>query len=369
MCLLQGTRLLTGSIVILNRGDTMKSRVERYKDLHKEIDNSVDERIENKDLSSYANRLNLIDDQFEKMDVETNASHTPTHARGKSEPEVFDTFENEYLRDFLDEVKAYNVEKGYRSVSDTQNNILSGLSTELKSEDSNDKVTEDSSIEEASIEEIFDSSSKQFWDDYVRRNIEKRDSKEEGINPSEEDNYDEVRSIADEVFALTQEIDLGETKVFDEYDFIEETAEVDAPNLNEETTGYVKEPQDFIEETLEYHQVQDDIEEAIPFEEDIEEVVIEPVIEEVVIEPIIEEPIIEETVSAFSTETSTNLSGKSIAENQNTEEFFSGYYSEMEEEFTPEKVRKSRLINAAINIALIGVVLGIALVVRFLLIK
>lgn len=114
----------------------MKSRVERYKELHEKIDNTVDDTVVNDDLSNFANRLNMIDNQFERMDVKSTKDHAPVHAREeekpfeKTEPKekvVFDTFENEYLKDFLEEVKAYNVEKGYRDSGDTETNILREL--------------------------------------------------------------------------------------------------------------------------------------------------------------------------------------------------------------------------------------------------
>lgn len=108
----------------------MKSRVARNRDLYERLNQTVDEKIENNDLSSFANRLNSLDTQFEKMDVEENLNYLPSHARSQEEP-IFETFENEYLKDFLDEVKEYNVQKGYRSHSDTTSNILNEI-TDVK---------------------------------------------------------------------------------------------------------------------------------------------------------------------------------------------------------------------------------------------
>lgn len=104
----------------------MKSRVARNRDLYERLNQTVDEKIENRDLSSFANRLNSLDTQFEKMDIEESLDYLPSHARSQEEP-VFETFENEYLKDFLEEVKEYNVQKGYRSHSDTTSNILNEI--------------------------------------------------------------------------------------------------------------------------------------------------------------------------------------------------------------------------------------------------
>ncbi|CAM3573095.1 hypothetical protein ERUR111494_00740 [Erysipelothrix urinaevulpis] len=119
----------------------MKSRVKKYSNLHQEIASDAESSVENSDLSHFANRLNDIDDQFERVQTSTQTmSDIPSRARKNVEQdfekeqkadELVDTFENHYLKDFLAEVKEYNVKKGYRDVSDTQANILSDLQEQL----------------------------------------------------------------------------------------------------------------------------------------------------------------------------------------------------------------------------------------------
>ena len=113
----------------------MKSRVQKNQALHEALSSNAESGIENSNLSQFANRLNQIDDQFRKMDEnEPKVDHEPTRARQHIptqsepvEPNTFDTFENTYLKEFLNEVKEYNVKKGYRDEGNTQSNIFKEL--------------------------------------------------------------------------------------------------------------------------------------------------------------------------------------------------------------------------------------------------
>ena len=118
----------------------MKSRVQKNRDLHQKLSNSIESDVESRELSQFANRLNQIDDQFKKMNLPEGEEHKPQRARHNNieeellvkdkpvqQPVTFDTFESTYLKDFLDEVKEYNVKKGYRDDEDTQSNIMSKI--------------------------------------------------------------------------------------------------------------------------------------------------------------------------------------------------------------------------------------------------
>lgn len=130
--------------------DFMKSRVNKYADLHQKIASDAESTVENSDLSHFANRLNEIDDQFERVNTGSHETILPNRARkndvedsDKVDPMV-DTFETDYLKGFLDEVKEYNVKKGYRDISDTQANILDDLRAELtgKAQEEKAKIQE-----------------------------------------------------------------------------------------------------------------------------------------------------------------------------------------------------------------------------------
>ena len=126
----------------------MKSRVEKNKELHKKINQTIDENVNSEALSHYANRLNEIDDQFDRMDTPSRIE--PKRAKeSTTNLDIFDTFENEYLKDFLDEVKAYNVEKGYRSSQDTNENILEQLN-----------------LMDKQIDPVVETEENVFWEEY-----------------------------------------------------------------------------------------------------------------------------------------------------------------------------------------------------------
>lgn len=199
----------------------MKSRVERYKALHEKMDHSIDEKVETPELSQFANRLNEIDDHFEPMDIQAKAA--PKRAK-ETELEIFDTFENEYLRDFLDEVKAYNVEKGYRDASNTHQNILKELNI---IEHENDEVLETLDKEPVPIVTQDETS---FWENYLSNLDSEIEAELEElpiveappvIDDVEETYEEEILLVKDEkmtqeLIKLTEEIVENETVVNDE---------------------------------------------------------------------------------------------------------------------------------------------------------
>lgn len=118
----------------------MKTRVSRNKELHQTIATDTESTVESSDLSHFANRLNEIDNQFSRMNVEKKEDRILEHARqtGVNLDDTldqsvdvnntqFDTFESAYLKDFLAEVKDYNVKKGYRDIENTSSNIMKEL--------------------------------------------------------------------------------------------------------------------------------------------------------------------------------------------------------------------------------------------------
>jgi hypothetical protein len=310
----------------------MKSRVERFKSLHEKIDNTVDESTHSKELSSFANRLNEIDDHFEKMDVPFN-DEKPSHARSfqTEEDPIFDTFENEYLKDFLDEVKAYNVEKGYRKIDDTQSNILKELHSDIKPK----RV-----IKEADIDvKREEGSSVQEWEDFTRRN--------RFVEPEEE-----VRDIYQEVLALTQDLPMVDVEPLP----VQSLTEIKAIPVEE-----VEVLEDVVEAVVEHGEDIDAIEDDV-IEEDVIE---EDVIEEGITEPMVIEPVVELDEEENVSEEVINEVPKISSQD---EAIFEGFYEDADA-YTPKKVRRSRLINVAINLLLVGVVLGVAILVKTFLLK
>ncbi|HZJ86988.1 MAG TPA: hypothetical protein VFC75_02075 [Erysipelothrix sp.] len=111
----------------------MKTRMERYKELREKLSSEVQKDTPNQQLSGYAKRLNEIDkDSFDDVIHDETEDYQPTRIKDV-ELKKYETFENEYLKDFLDEVKEYNIEKGHRHVDDTEQNILEEISAHRES--------------------------------------------------------------------------------------------------------------------------------------------------------------------------------------------------------------------------------------------
>lgn len=113
------------------------SRVEKYKELRESMD-AVQERssggkptIEPVELRRQLQQI----DQPQQGETQSRHSHTPPRFSKEIDVEqTYDTgketFHNEYLDDFLNEVKEYNIEKGNRLSDNTQIDILLQLNPE-----------------------------------------------------------------------------------------------------------------------------------------------------------------------------------------------------------------------------------------------
>lgn len=107
------------------------SRVEKYAELRKSIetDNNIDKHMQSQDAKEKEETLKKFDSSiFKKVDVQTNEEYTPTREKKEDsaleQSLVDDTFTNEYLDDFIKEVRAYNIRKGNRETDNTQADIL-----------------------------------------------------------------------------------------------------------------------------------------------------------------------------------------------------------------------------------------------------
>lgn len=119
------------------------SRTAKYEELRNQLQNDAEGQIETKDLSKFANRLNKIDSSsFDSMSVNDSGMDSANRVRKDPINENLDqnaevehtggveeitTFDNEYLDEYINEVKQYNKEKGRITTDDTQINILHEL--------------------------------------------------------------------------------------------------------------------------------------------------------------------------------------------------------------------------------------------------
>jgi len=123
------------------------SRVKKYAQLREELMNDAESEVSSSELSEFAKRLNRIDsNQFNAMETSDNTEHDPVHLRRESyfeEPvkkecnveDTFSSFNNEYLDEYINEVKQYNQVHGYSSSEDTAKNILNTFKKEITSLD------------------------------------------------------------------------------------------------------------------------------------------------------------------------------------------------------------------------------------------
>ncbi len=118
------------------------SRVKKYARLREELMNDAETQVASSELSPFAARLNRIDAaQFDKMDSFEKQEHDPVHLRREAyfdhpeaskaaEEENSMAFNNEYLDEYINEVKQYNKDHGYLTSENTAKNILNGIKKE-----------------------------------------------------------------------------------------------------------------------------------------------------------------------------------------------------------------------------------------------
>ncbi len=106
------------------------SRVKKYAQLREELTNDNESEVKSEALAPYADRLSKIDARFQPMET-VKTTHSPLHSRNAAyapveEPVTFEesTFNSEYLDQFIEEVKQYNMRKGYRKSDDTKKELV-----------------------------------------------------------------------------------------------------------------------------------------------------------------------------------------------------------------------------------------------------
>lgn len=131
------------------------SRTEKYKDLRSRLQDDTGSELSTKDLNPYETRLNQIDaNNFAAPDTAMDDEHSATHARevtrkipmqqplhrtqhehvesslndGFTDNENYSAaFDNDYLNQYIREVKQYNLEQGSALSDNTQINVLRQL--------------------------------------------------------------------------------------------------------------------------------------------------------------------------------------------------------------------------------------------------
>lgn len=125
------------------------SRTEKYEELRSRLQNNHEEEVlpQTKELAAFENRLKKINDADYEEDKVSADLHDPIHARRQqyleedvsspnddrvlplfgNDPSKTSSFDNEYLDDYIKEIKEYNKSKGRTETTDTEMNILMAL--------------------------------------------------------------------------------------------------------------------------------------------------------------------------------------------------------------------------------------------------
>ena len=205
----------------------MKSRVKKNADIHQRIASDTESTVENSDLSHFANRLSEIDDQFERVHTSKQATTDPSRARKLDYDEtdgidpMVDTFETHYLEDFLEEVKEYNVKKGYRDISNTQENVLDGLREKI----SGSKFHEKNSNEEEDLIDLEKTQSiysekelAKIAEEFFVEDDEKSLQENEDTDQEESFNDDEILVFGEEISFETYDDESNTEEASDHHD-------------------------------------------------------------------------------------------------------------------------------------------------------
>lgn len=133
------------------------SRVKKNQVLRNTIENDREEELVSPALSSYAERLNKINPMLTRSSTPgSNDSYQALHSRREKSLNLDDSneniasnsFEPNYINDFLEEVRNYNLKKGYRTEFDTDLEILNKHEVhELKNDKTSVNLQSDQTID------------------------------------------------------------------------------------------------------------------------------------------------------------------------------------------------------------------------------
>ncbi len=133
------------------------SRTEKYRELRNRLQHDIDDDISTKELSRYKRRLNQINsDNFAAPEDYTEDDHDAAHAKvlppsddpiftetpeidlGFNADDIFEQnenhsgFDNDYLDEYIREVKQYNIDQGHAVSDKTSLNVLNQLDATRK---------------------------------------------------------------------------------------------------------------------------------------------------------------------------------------------------------------------------------------------
>lgn len=187
------------------------SRVKKYQTIRNEVENDPEKELVSPALSSYAERLNKVNPQLSKVQAQKGQSgyealhkkRVDAFSQNDDKKDLNDRFNDDFMSDFLNEVKAYNLDKGYRQSEDTSKDILRPLKTEVVTEQPIKQETLDITLEEDS--------------EHIRRLIENdfEDITDENETVSEEKTDTGIQKVVEETQKLKLQISEYEKGLID----------------------------------------------------------------------------------------------------------------------------------------------------------
>lgn len=111
------------------------SRVIKNAELRQEVENSRESELTSSVLAPYADRLNRINPQISSIESSpTKKDYNPLHSKDETDlgfeskqRESDPVFHHDLLDEFIDEVKSYNIKRGYSASEDTDLDILNKI--------------------------------------------------------------------------------------------------------------------------------------------------------------------------------------------------------------------------------------------------
>ena len=289
-----------------------KSRVKKYEALRNEIESTCDIEQTN---STTEDVLRAFDSTVFKKAVVVEESD-PKHAKVEDvQTSLQDSFTNEYLDDFMREVREYNMRKGTRSIDSTEIDILTKIST-LPNRTQNNVVT------------------------YV----------EEEYEPRPDDDFRSKKDIVKEVEALFQQTLTEEVDIVVE-NFAENTDE----ELVEET--FAESDNVDAEEEKEVLMIAETVKNI---EELSKPVIQQPVIKEVKTQ--VEKPQVKKTQVKKEENPSSNVHEELVEETKRLKKSLATYEAELND-LSSGVEKNNRLLNISLGVLIVALLVIIGFIV------
>lgn len=123
-----------------------QTRVKKYAHLREIIAQDQEETNFHDALAPFAKRLSSIDDRFSVEDRPTRVKdYKPIHSKERAYEHMFDPsnedlITNDFLEQFIEEVKNYNIKEGTRSTHETSKNVIASVLNEEETRKPKPKV-------------------------------------------------------------------------------------------------------------------------------------------------------------------------------------------------------------------------------------